>query len=97
MYPKDLITVRGLKSLPWDCGGGGLSGRCRQDALPHVPRSRTERGRRQFQFRGPAAYNTLPPDNGHHAAAPGDVLTTLVVAAYRAAAREHVNDFMNEL
>ena len=34
----------------------------RQDALLHVPRSRTERGRRRFLCRGPALYNTLPPD-----------------------------------
>ena len=34
----------------------------RQDHLLHVPRCRTEMGRRRFQCRGPASYNTLPPD-----------------------------------
>ncbi|KAF0293252.1 hypothetical protein FJT64_008846 [Amphibalanus amphitrite] len=34
----------------------------RQDHLLHVPRCRTEMGRRRFQCRGPAAYNALPPD-----------------------------------
>ena len=42
--------------------GRGAAVSTRQDALLHVPRSRTERGRRRFLCRAPAAYNALPPD-----------------------------------
>ena len=34
----------------------------RQDELLHVPRSRTEAGKRRFSCRAPSLYNALPPD-----------------------------------
>ena len=51
----DLSTVA-------EARGRDLSVVTRQDRLLHVPRCRTEMGRRRFQCRGPAAYSALPPD-----------------------------------
>ena len=93
-----MITVRGLESLPWDRGGGGRSGRCRQHATGRAAaRAAIPEGEREAPVPLPRAGRLQHDASGHHAAAPGDILTTLVAAAYRAAAREHVNDFMNEL
>ena len=54
------VLAAGLSTVA-EARGRDLAVATRQDRLLHVPRSRTEMGRRRFQCRGPAAYNALPP------------------------------------
>ena len=55
------VLAGGLATVA-EVRGRGAAVSTRQDALLHVPRSRTERGRRRFLCRVPADYNALPPD-----------------------------------
>ena len=55
------VLAAGLSTVA-EARGRDLAVVTRQDRLLHVPRCRTEMGRRRFLCRGPAAYNALPPD-----------------------------------
>ena len=59
-FSEPEVLASGLATVAETRGRGAVS--TRQDSLLSVPRSRTERGRRRFLSRAPAAYNALPPD-----------------------------------
>jgi len=53
------VLAAGLTTVA-EARGRDLDIVTRQDHLLYVPRSRTEMGKRRFECRGPASYNTLP-------------------------------------